>query len=99
MPPLVSILIPAYNAEPWIARTLRSAVGQTWPRKEVIVVDDDSSDGTVRVARQYESPAVHVLRQAHGGASAARNAALAVAQVNVLGPHAHGDQPASRKYA
>ena len=42
MKPLVSILIPAYNAEKWIAETLESAIGQTWPCKEVIVVDDGS---------------------------------------------------------
>ena len=41
MQPLVSILIPAYNAEEWIAQTIQSAVAQTWPRKEIIVVDDD----------------------------------------------------------
>jgi glycosyltransferase involved in cell wall biosynthesis len=38
MKPLVSILIPRYNAEKWIADTIRSATGQTWQRKEVIVV-------------------------------------------------------------
>ncbi len=36
---LVSILVPAYNAEHWIADTLRSAMEQTWPRKEIIVVE------------------------------------------------------------
>ncbi len=40
MAPLVSILIPAYNAEPWIADTLRSALAQTWAGKEIIIVDD-----------------------------------------------------------
>lgn len=44
--PLVSILIPAYNAEKWIGETIRSALAQTWPRKEVIVVDDGSTDET-----------------------------------------------------
>ena len=40
--PLVSILIPAYNAEQWIAEAIESALAQTWPRKEIIVVDDGS---------------------------------------------------------
>jgi len=44
MPPFVSILIPAYNAEPWIADTIRSALAQTWLNKEIITVDDGSSD-------------------------------------------------------
>ena len=43
---LVSILIPAYNAEETIGETLRSAVAQTWPNKEIIVVDDGSKDRT-----------------------------------------------------
>jgi len=40
MKQLVSILIPAFNAEAWIADTIKSAVEQTWLRKEIIVVDD-----------------------------------------------------------
>jgi len=45
MKPLVSILIPAYNSREWIADTLRSALAQTWPRTETIVVGDGSEDG------------------------------------------------------
>jgi len=44
MTSLVSILIPAYNAERWIAETISSALAQTWPRKEIIVVNDGSID-------------------------------------------------------
>ena len=44
--PLVSILIPAYNAEDWVGDSIESAVGQTWPRKEIIVVDNGSTDET-----------------------------------------------------
>ena len=55
MKPLVSILIPAYNAEKSIADTLRSAIAQTWPRKEIIVVDDGSRDRTAKVARRFET--------------------------------------------
>lgn len=80
MKPLVSILIPACNAQPWITATLDSAVGQSWPNKEVIVVDDGSSDATVGVARSYESRGVRVLQQKNAGAAAARNLALANAR-------------------
>src|SRR5579863_347178 len=52
--PVVSILIPSYNAEEWIADTIRSAIAQTWPRKEIIVVDDGSKDRTLEIARQFE---------------------------------------------
>lgn len=80
MKPLVSILIPAYNAEPWIAETLHSAIAQTWERKEIIVVDDGSRDGTAAVARRFESAAVKVVVKENGGAAAARNHALQLAQ-------------------
>lgn len=80
MAELVSILIPAYNAERWIRDCLVSALSQTWRRKEVIVVDDGSSDRTVEVARMFESEHVRILMQANRGASAARNLALSVAQ-------------------
>lgn len=45
--PLVSILTPAYNAQKWIDKTITSALNQTWPRKEIIVVDDGSTDDTL----------------------------------------------------
>lgn len=78
MKPLVSILIPAYNAGEWIADTLRSAVAQTWERTEIIVVDDGSKDDTVAIARQFESDTVRVYTQKNQGAAAARNKAFSV---------------------
>lgn len=76
MTPLVSILIPAYNAEEWLAETLRSAVEQTWPCKEIIVVDDGSRDGTLALARTFESDCVKVFTQKNQGAAATRNNAF-----------------------
>jgi glycosyltransferase involved in cell wall biosynthesis len=80
MTPLVSILIPAYNAEPWIADAIMSALAQTWPRKEVIVVDDGSLDRTFSIARQFASASVRVITQENAGASAARNRAFQLCQ-------------------
>jgi len=80
MTPLVSILIPAYNAERWIAETISSALAQTWPRKEIIVVNDGSIDQTLRVARQFESKGVLVVTQKNQGVCAARNKAYEVCQ-------------------
>ena len=74
--PLVSILIPAHNSEDWIADSIRSAVAQTWRRKEIIIVDDGSSDKTVQVARQFCSKEVTVVSTDNRGAAAARNEAL-----------------------
>src|SRR5436190_17120193 len=80
MTPLISILIPAYNAEPWISDTSRSALAQTWPRKEIVVVDDGSTDQTLQVARQFASRDVFVVTQENQGASAARNKAFELCQ-------------------
>ena len=80
MKPLVSILIPAYNAEEWIGYTLQSAVAQTWPHREIIVVDDGSRDRTTDVARQFSSRAVAVVSKRNEGPSATRNYAMRLAQ-------------------
>jgi glycosyltransferase involved in cell wall biosynthesis len=74
--PLISILIPAYNAERWISETIRCALSQTWTHKEVIVVDDGSSDQTQSIAKGYERDGVRVLSQPKQGASTARNHAF-----------------------
>jgi glycosyltransferase involved in cell wall biosynthesis len=50
---LVSILIPCYNAERWIAQAIESALEQTWQEKEVIVVDDGSTDGCLEIIKKY----------------------------------------------
>ena len=76
MKPLVSILIPAYNADEWIHQTIESAVRQTWPRKEIIVLDDGSTDGTVQVARRFASQGVKVVSTKNRGLSAAINHAV-----------------------
>ena len=75
MKPLVSILIPAYNAEAWIATAISSALRQTWPEKEIIVVDDGSTDRTFSVADEFSAHGVFVTFQKNQGASAARNRA------------------------
>jgi glycosyltransferase involved in cell wall biosynthesis len=80
MKPLVSILIPAYNAEHWIADTVKSAIAQTWPHKEIIVVDDGSTDQTLAVARQFASKNVVAVTKKNQGAAAARNYAFSLSQ-------------------
>jgi glycosyltransferase involved in cell wall biosynthesis len=78
MPPLVSILIPAYSAEKWIAGTIESALQQTWRNKEIIIVDDGSKDQTLAVAQKFSSKSVLVTTQANAGAAAARNKAFSI---------------------
>lgn len=79
-PPLVSVLIPAFNAASWIGECIRSALQQTWHRIEVIVVDDGSTDRTAAVAENFARNGVRVIRQKNGGASSARNTALSEAR-------------------
>src|SRR5260370_32907136 len=54
MSPLVSILVPFFNAERWIAQAIESALAQTWPEKEVIVVDDGSTDRSLDIIRRFD---------------------------------------------
>lgn len=74
--PLVSILMPAYNARPYVAAAVESALNQTYPNVEVVVVDDGSTDGTREALQAFEDHArVTVIDQANAGAAAARNRA------------------------
>jgi glycosyltransferase involved in cell wall biosynthesis len=84
MKPLVSILIPAYNAEMWLTETLRSALAQTWDSKEIVIVDDGSKDGTLALARTFESSIVKVFTHKNQGASATRNKALSLCHGNYI---------------
>jgi glycosyltransferase involved in cell wall biosynthesis len=78
MQPLVSILIPAYNAGAWIAATIQSAVRQTWPTREIIIVDDGSTDATLAIARRSAGADATVVSQSNQGAAAARNHAYSL---------------------
>lgn len=76
--PLVSVVVPAYNAETTIGACLSGLLTQTYPRVEIVVVDDGSTDGTARICRAHE-PRIRYLRQDNAGSAAARNAALELA--------------------
>jgi glycosyltransferase involved in cell wall biosynthesis len=71
--PLVSVVMPAYNAERFIGEALASALSQTYEPVEVIVVDDGSTDRTAEIAAAHDAT---VLRQGHAGSASARNAGL-----------------------
>jgi glycosyltransferase involved in cell wall biosynthesis len=74
--PLVSILIPCHNAAPWLGTTLESALAQTWLNKEIILVDDGSTDGSPAIAQSFAGRGVRLFSQPNSGASAARNRAM-----------------------
>jgi glycosyltransferase involved in cell wall biosynthesis len=73
-------LIPAFNCQRWLTETLHSALAQTWDRKEIIIVDDGSTDQTLAIARQFESDVVRVFTQENQGAAGARNTALSLSR-------------------
>jgi glycosyltransferase involved in cell wall biosynthesis len=78
--PLVSIIIPLFNAARWLRHALDSALNQTWSNTEIIVVDDGSTDDSLLIARSYCCSRVNVLTQSNAGAASARNRALQIAQ-------------------
>jgi glycosyltransferase involved in cell wall biosynthesis len=75
----VSVIIPAYNVEDVVARAVDSALSQTYPAREVIVVDDGSTDATARILAAYADQ-IRVIPQSNQGMSSARNRGLAEAQ-------------------
>ncbi|MCL2594975.1 MAG: glycosyltransferase family 2 protein [Promicromonosporaceae bacterium] len=79
MSPLISIVVPAYNAEDYLARALDSVVG-FGPRVQVLVIDDGSADGTATLAQRYVArfpKEVQLIRKANGGHGSAINTGLA----------------------
>lgn len=78
--PLVSIIIPLYNAEKYIAETIQSALDQTWPNKEIIIIDDGSTDNSLSIANQYSSQLVTIFSRKNHGASVSRNYGLSKAK-------------------
>jgi glycosyltransferase involved in cell wall biosynthesis len=78
--PVVSVIIPAYNAHLYIGDTLESAVSQTFRSFEIIVVDDGSTDDTQSIAQNFCDRGVTVISQSNAGPAAARNRALSIAR-------------------
>ena len=77
--PLISVIIPVYNGEPYLAAAIESALAQTWNPIEIIVIDDGSTDGSAGVAKGFV-PSVKYELQRHAGPGAARNRGVALAQ-------------------
>lgn len=74
--PLVSIIMPAYNADRTIARAIDSVLKQTYTNIELLIVNDGSKDNTVNVVRQYNDSRVNLITQSNSGPSVARNTGL-----------------------
>jgi glycosyltransferase involved in cell wall biosynthesis len=81
--PLVSVIIPAFNAAAFIEEAIRSVLGQSYTRQEIIVVDDGSSDGTAETVRGL-GISIKLIRTYHLGVGQARNTAIAAADGEVF---------------
>jgi glycosyltransferase involved in cell wall biosynthesis len=95
--PLVSVIIPAYNAERYLGEAIESVLVQTYAPVETIVVDDGSSDGTAAVARSY--PGVALISQGNAGPAAARNRGFAASRGEVVAFHDADDLMTPNKLA
>ena len=82
--PLVTVVIPCYNATATLENTIRSVRAQTYPNIEIVAVNDGSKDGTLALLHALQGPDLRVLDQPNGGAAAARNTAIAVARGDIL---------------
>ena len=77
----ISVVIPAYNAGPFVARAIESALRQTHPAEEIIVVDDGCTDDTADVVRSFGEKVI-LIQQQNAGASVARNTGINAAKGN-----------------
>lgn len=85
--PLISVIMPAYNAAAYIEEAIRSVLGQTHSNLEMIVIDDGSKDATAGIARSITDPRVRVFQQPNGGVSSARNKGLDLARGEYIAFH------------
>lgn len=80
----VSIIIPLYCAEKYIADTIQSALAQTYQNFEIIIVDNGSTDRSVEVCQQFTDPRIKIIRQENRGAAGSRNTGIRHAQGEYL---------------
>jgi glycosyltransferase involved in cell wall biosynthesis len=80
---LVSVIIPVYNCERYLAQATESALVQTYQPIEIIVIDDGSTDDSAQVAKRF-SPSVQYVHQPNSGIGAARNSGINLAQGSFL---------------
>lgn len=84
---LVSVIVPVYNAEPYLEACVTSLLEQTYQKLDILLVDDGSTDGSFSLCRKYEELArgkVRVIHKENGGVSSARNLGISLAKGEYL---------------
>lgn len=81
---MFSIIIPLYNKEQYVQRTIRSVLAQTYQDYEILIVDDGSTDKSLSMVHTFEDPRIRVVQQANAGVSAARNRGVAEAKYDLI---------------
>ncbi|MBE9009894.1 glycosyltransferase family 2 protein [Pseudanabaenaceae cyanobacterium LEGE 13415] len=76
----VSVIVPVYNVEQYIAKTIRSVLAQTYSAFELIIVDDESPDRSIEICKQFNDPRVRIIQQKNRGLAGARNTGIRHAQ-------------------
>ncbi|NJR40477.1 MAG: glycosyltransferase family 2 protein [Leptolyngbyaceae cyanobacterium CSU_1_4] len=72
----VSVIIPVYNVEPYIAQTLESVLAQTYTNLEIIIIDDETPDRSIDICRRYSDPRIQIIQQKNRGLAGARNTGI-----------------------
>lgn len=99
--PLISVVIPVYNVEPFLDRCIASVVQQTYPNLEILLVDDGSPDGCGAICDAWaaKDSRIRVIHQANAGAGHARNTALDIASGEWIGMVDSDDYLSPHMYA
>lgn len=83
--PLVSVVVPVFNTERFVAETIRSVLGQTYQRLEIIIVIDGSTDGSLAICRGFDDPRIQIIEQENRGLAGARNTGIREARGELVG--------------
>ena len=75
----VSIIIPVYNVEKYLDKCLKSVLNQTYKNIEIIVINDGSTDNSLKICKKYKDKRIVLIDKENGGVSSARNKGLELA--------------------
>ncbi|MEB3294138.1 MAG: glycosyltransferase family 2 protein [Synechococcales bacterium] len=81
----VSVIVPVYNAEQYVALTIQSLLDQTYKNLEILIVDDGSPDRSVEACQQFSDPRIQIIRQPNRGLPGARNTGIRHATGDYIG--------------